>query len=123
PTSSFCWHTGSLLTIQPFIENAIWHGLVPRDSGGKITVAVKETDRIIECIIDDNGIGRELSRKYKAQYEATHESKGIGMTRTRLELDKALNNRDDKIQIIDKSNRLGDPAGTTVVLSFDGNEK
>ena len=69
---------------------------------------------------DDDGIGRELSRKYKAQYEATHESKGIGLTRTRLELDKILNNRDDTIQIIDKSNGLGEPSGTTVVLSFDG---
>jgi len=109
------------LIIQPFIENAIWHGLVPRETGGKITVAVKEKDRVIECIIDDNGIGRELSRKYKAQYESTHESKGIGLTRTRLELDKILNNRDDAIQIIDKSNKFGEPAGTTVVLSFDGN--
>jgi LytS/YehU family sensor histidine kinase len=109
------------LIIQPFIENAIWHGIVPRESGGKITVAVKEKDHVIECIIDDDGIGRELSRKYKAQYEATHESKGIGLTRTRLELDKALNNRDDKIQIIDKSDNQGQPAGTKVVLSFDGN--
>ena len=108
------------LIIQPFIENSIWHGLVPRESGGTINVMVKKNGRFIECIIDDDGIGRELSRKFKTQYEASHESKGIGLTRTRLELDKILNNREDKIQIIDKSNRQGEPAGTTVVLSFDG---
>ena len=106
---------------QRHIENAIWHGIVPRETGGRITVAVKEKDRVIECIIDDDGIGRELSRKYKALYEASHESKGIGLTRKRLELDKILNDRDDTVQIIDKSNRLGEPAGTTVVLSFTGN--
>ena len=40
----------------------------------------KKNNGAIECIIDDNGIGRELSGQYKAQYETPHESKGISLT-------------------------------------------
>ena len=109
------------LILQPFIENAIWHGLVPKDSGGNVQVSVKNRNNGIECSIDDDGIGRELSRQYKAQYEATHESKGISLTRSRLEIDKLLNNREDTITIQDKINSQGKPSGTTVVLNFKEN--
>jgi sensor histidine kinase YesM len=104
--------------IQPFIENAIWHGLVPKETVGKVAVSVKIKNAVVECIIDDDGIGRELSWQYKARNQTTHQSKGIGLTRSRLELDKLLNNREDTIQIIDKTDRDGKPAGTTVVLTF-----
>jgi anti-sigma regulatory factor (Ser/Thr protein kinase) len=106
------------LILQPFIENAIWHGLVPKETGGTIIISVKETDSAVVCIIDDDGIGRELSKQYKAQYEATHQSKGIGMTQSRLELDKLLNNREDSVHIIDKTNETGLAIGTKVIITF-----
>lgn len=106
------------LILQPFIENAIWHGLVPKETGGTIIFSVKETDGAVACMIDDDGIGRELSNQYKAQYRATHESKGIGMTQSRLELDKLLNEREDSIQIIDKINDAGKAEGTKVIITF-----
>ena len=95
------------LILQPFIENAIWHGLVPKESGGKVSVSVSEKKHAIECVIDHDGIGRELSKQYKAQYEVTHESKSIGLTQSRLELDRLLNEREDSIHIIDKKNEKG----------------
>ena len=105
------------LILQPFIENAIWHGLIPKETGGNITVTVKQNNGTVECIIDDDGIGRELSKQYKVQYEATHQSKGIGLTQSRLELDKILNEREDSILIIDKKNE--DIAeGTKVIITF-----
>ncbi|MEP7373699.1 MAG: histidine kinase [Chitinophagaceae bacterium] len=106
------------LILQPFIENAIWHGLVPKESGGIVMVSIKEANETIECIIDDNGVGRELSRQYKAQYEGTHESKGIGLTRSRLELDKLINDREDTIEVIDKTDQQGQSGGTRVVIIF-----
>ncbi|MEP7373700.1 MAG: histidine kinase [Chitinophagaceae bacterium] len=109
------------LILQPFIENAIWHGLVPKESGGAVLVSIKEQGKAIECVVDDDGIGRELSKLYKSQYEATHQSKGIGLTRSRLELDKLLNNREDTIHIFDKSDEQGKPVGTTVVITFKEN--
>ena len=107
------------LIIQPFIENAIWHGLVPKESGGKILVSAKENKDIIHCTIDDDGIGRKLSQQYKNHYESTYQSKGIRLTRSRLELDKMLNNRDNMIDITDKTNINGKPAGTRITLTFN----
>lgn len=109
------------LILQPFIENAIWHGLMPKEAGGKITIQVKRIEDTIQCIIEDNGIGRELSMKNKPQYESTHQSKGIGLTKSRLELDKLLNEREDKIFIIDKEDENGKPDGTKVIISFKEN--
>src|SRR5690606_12732062 len=109
------------LIIQPFIENAIWHGLVPQESGGRVVIAVKENNGSVECSIDDNGIGRELSKQYKSLYESTHESKGIGLIKSRLELDKILNDREDNIEIIDKMNADGTLAGTRVIIIFKEN--
>ena len=109
------------LILQPFIENAIWHGLIPKETGGRVTISVKRTDGGIQCIIDDNGIGREQSKKFKPQYEATHQSKGIGLSQSRLELDKLLNEREDAIYIIDKEDENGKPEGTKVIITFKEN--
>lgn len=109
------------LILQPFIENAIWHGLMPKESGGKVTISVRRADGGIQCAIDDNGIGREQSKKIKPNYEATHQSKGIGLSQSRLELDKLLNEREDNIFIIDKEGEDGKPEGTKVIITFKEN--
>ena len=49
------------LIIQPFIENAIWHGIVPKEEG-TINVTVKQNEDAIVCEVDDDGIGREMSK-------------------------------------------------------------
>lgn len=109
------------LILQPFIENAIWHGLIPKQTGGIVTISVKKNDGAVQCIIEDNGIGREQSKQYKPQYEATYQSKGIGLTQSRLELDKLLNEREDAIFIIDKEDENGRSEGTKVIISFKEN--
>lgn len=110
------------LVLQPFIENAIWHGLVPKEAGGKVDVSVKKSNDAVQCVIDDDGIGRELSKKYKADYEATHQSKGIGLTQSRLELDNMLYEREDTIFIIDKEDENGKCEGTKVIITFKENK-
>ena len=109
------------LILQPLIENAIWHGLVPKETGGRVVFSIKKTNGTVECIIDDDGIGRELSGQYKAQYKATHQSKGIGMTQARLDLDTLLSEREDTIRIIDKKNSIGIAEGTKVIITFKEN--
>lgn len=110
------------LVLQPFIENAIWHGLVPKDEGGKVEVSVQQDNGSVRCIIDDNGIGRELSRQYKSAYADVHQSKGISLTQSRLRLDKLLNGRDDSIDVIDKKEPDG-RTGTTIVLTFKNSKE
>ncbi len=107
------------MILQPFVENAFWHGLVPKEEGGNVVISVMERNGAVECIIDDDGIGRELSRLYESQYRESHESKGIGLTKSRMELDKLLNNREESIRIIDKVGHSGSSLGTTVVITFN----
>ncbi|MEO8117242.1 MAG: histidine kinase, partial [Bacteroidota bacterium] len=109
------------LILQPFIENAIWHGMVHKEYGGMVHISIEEVNGAINCIIDDNGIGRDISKKFKASYETTYESKGIGLTKARLHLDKLLNDREDKITIIDKKDAAGRPEGTKVIITFKQN--
>ncbi|HOZ86044.1 MAG TPA: histidine kinase [Niabella sp.] len=106
------------LVLQPFIENSIWHGLVPKESGGNVSVSLKKENQNIVCMVEDDGIGRVLSQQYKSKLEKTHQSKGIGLTNMRLELDKRLNNREEEVKIVDKVDENGIPLGTLVILTF-----
>jgi len=107
------------LVIQPFIENAIWHGIMPKAEGGVVNVTVDKTDHAIRCIIDDDGIGREVSKQNKFKGEpSTHQSKGIHLTQSRLDLDNLLNQRNATLETIDKKDEEGKSSGTIVVLTF-----
>ena len=108
------------LIIQPFIENAIWHGIMPKENGGSVTVTVDRIDHTIRCIIDDNGIGREISKQNKFLIESSsHESKGERLTQARLDLDNLLNERNASVEINDKKDENDKPDGTYIILSFD----
>jgi sensor histidine kinase YesM len=106
------------LIMQPFIENAIWHGIMPMEEGGKLSVVVEKKNNVIYCVIDDNGIGREMSRQNKFKGESTHQSKGFHLTQARLDLDNLINERKASIEIIDKKDQYDKATGTTVILAF-----
>ncbi|HEX5152302.1 MAG TPA: two-component regulator propeller domain-containing protein [Parafilimonas sp.] len=108
------------LILQPFIENAIWHGLMPKAEGGMIYVRVTEKGNKIYCIVEDNGIGRSVSMQNKFNDPASgHQSKGMRLTQSRLELNNSLNQRNATVEIIDKTNDIGESAGTKVILVFN----
>ncbi len=110
------------LIIQPFIENAIWHGIVPRNSGGHVLLHVFRKDGVIEVVIDDDGIGREASAQNRSASGLAHQSKGVNLTQTRLELNNLLQQRQAKLEVIDKKDENGLATGTTVILSFKESE-
>lgn len=73
------------LLLQPYLENAIWHGILPdpgRDTGMIRVTVTRTEDNYLECIIADTGIGYNTSLKMKP--EGTHESKGMQITGQRL---------------------------------------
>jgi LytS/YehU family sensor histidine kinase len=107
------------LIVQPFIENAIWHGIVPKDEG-MIKVTVKGNDEAIICEVDDNGIGREMSRLNKPVTPVIHESKGVYLSKARLDLEKLLNETQATIETIDKHEN-DKSTGTKVVITFNLN--
>ncbi|HET9433748.1 MAG TPA: histidine kinase [Chitinophagaceae bacterium] len=107
------------LIIQPFIENAIWHGIVPKEQGA-INISIKQNNDAIVCEVDDDGIGRELSKLNKPVATVIHESKGVHLSQARLNLEKILNETNASIEIIDKQEN--DMArGTRVVIIFNLN--
>jgi len=107
------------LIIQPFIENAIWHGIMPGPEGGMVSLNVDQVGNTIRCVIDDNGIGREQSRQN--QFNGTqsgHQSKGIYLTQSRLNLHSVLNSSNASVEITDKHDEEK-PLGTKVTLTFN----
>jgi len=106
------------LIIQPFIENAIWHGIVPRGSGGNVSVNVIRKEGAIEISIDDDGIGREVSAKNKSASNLVHQSKGVNLTQSRLELNNLLQQRQAVLEVVDKKDQNGIANGTTVIIKI-----
>ena len=106
------------LIVQPFIENAIWHGIVPRNTGGHVSLNVLKINDIVEVAVEDDGIGRETSRQNKSTNGPAHQSRGVNLTLSRLELNKQLQQRQAKLQIIDKKDENGMAKGTTVIIKI-----
>ncbi len=106
------------MIIQPFIENAIWHGLLHKKEQGKLLLTfTKMQDRIL-CTIEDNGIGREKSAALKQISGFTHSSRGLQITRDRLSLYNSRFNMDASFDFEDMVDEEGQPSGTRVNLWF-----
>jgi ligand-binding sensor domain-containing protein len=104
------------LLIQPFVENALIHGLKKSERKGVIRVAFKLlSEHLLECSIEDNGIGRENASKLIAQKENYHKSTALKVTEERL---ASLNKNSGFIpfEIIDLKDDSGNPAGTKIIL-------
>jgi tetratricopeptide (TPR) repeat protein len=77
------------MILQPFVENAIWHGLLHKpveSQQGIIEISVKEENNRLYCIIEDNGIGREKARELREQSVLKTKSLGMKITEERLRL-------------------------------------
>ncbi len=104
------------LIIQPFIENAIWHGVMPKTSPGIITIQFRQKANSILCTIEDNGIGRKAAESYAAT--RVHKSLGSKITMQRLQLLKSLHNQQLGILYKDLMDKDGNPSGTRVELTI-----
>ena len=106
------------MLIQPFVENAIWHGLALKPQDGHIEISFTYLGaNKIQCTIDDNGIGREKAKQI-AQKRKGHKSTGLINIQERITLINKLYRKKIDIQIIDKYNPDKTPAGTTVIISL-----
>lgn len=105
--------------LQPFIENAIWHGVrYLEDRKGFIHVRFEEfTGKFIRCYVEDDGIGRKLSAERKSPDQKKRTSKGIKIIMERISLMNMLNKTNCSIVIEDLYS--GNPeTGTKVVVEL-----
>ncbi|MCT4664053.1 MAG: histidine kinase [Flavobacteriales bacterium] len=84
------------LLLQPFVENAVWHGLRYLEEKGNLLVQFSKEKEQVRIIIEDNGIGRRKSQEYKTSNQKKHQSKGVSLIQRRIEVSNQLSHQ--KIQ-------------------------
>ncbi|MCB9301261.1 MAG: histidine kinase [Lewinellaceae bacterium] len=107
------------MLVQPYVENAIWHGLMHKESEDcYLWVRVFERgDRLI-IEVEDNGIGREMARQLKSKSATLHKSHGMKVTAERIGLINEIYEARAEVQITDLKDEQGNAAGTKVTLSL-----
>ncbi len=78
------------MMLQPFLENSIWHGILPNDKHGELKLRILDRVEEIEIHIEDNGIGVETSKQQKIDTGNGHISQGMDITQSRLQLYKNM---------------------------------
>lgn len=93
-----------IMMLQPFVENAIWHGLLKKEGEKKLTISMTcESDKYLKCVIEDNGIGREQA----AHYKLSKISLATSFVKQRLDLFNKIYNLECILEIEDKPERQG----------------
>ena len=87
------------LLIQPFVENAILHGMVPKEGNGKIEVNFDVQNGQFICSITDDGIGLKESKHLKENSVTAHQSMALEITKKRLEIMEATTSKSAQIDI------------------------
>lgn len=95
------------MLIQPFLENAVWHGLRYRSEKGFLSLKFIKNNDLLNITIKDNGIGIKESRKQKTEHQKTREGRGMKNTLERIRLLNDLYKKNIIISLIDKENGSG----------------
>jgi tetratricopeptide (TPR) repeat protein len=107
------------MLIQPYIENAVWHGLRYKESKGHLALTISQENSILIVTIEDNGIGRKRSAELKTDNQKKHRSTGLKNIRERLGIINRIYRSDYKVFIED----LPADTGTKVILHLPINTK
>lgn len=103
------------MMLQPFVENAVIHGLAPKDGKGFVQIGFLLEQGKLKVSIEDNGVGRSY---FENSINEGHESAATGITEERLRLFNQLNAASASLSIVDLMTN-GKPSGTIVELSMD----
>lgn len=109
------------LLIQPYVENAIWHGLMHKRDGvrGKVHLSLSKIENQIHCVIEDNGIGREKAMELAARkHGPRRHSMGMQITADRMEMINKLYNTTTSVLVTDLKDDGENAVGTRVELTI-----
>jgi len=104
------------MLIQPYVENAIWHGLRYTEEKGSLQIAVKQPNaELLSIVITDDGIGRTKSAALKTQNQKKQKSKGMGNIKKRIDILNEMYRNKVEVKVTDL---LADGSGTQVVIKL-----
>ena len=107
------------LILQPFVENALWHGLSSKDGKKSIKLSIKDQANWILCEIIDNGVGRKKAAETSKSFPEGTLSKAVQITTQRL-ADFNMSPEILPVRFIDLENEAGEPMGTKVIIHIKG---
>ncbi|MBN1339386.1 MAG: histidine kinase [Bacteroidales bacterium] len=108
------------MTIQPFVENAIWHGLMPKDNDRLLSLSIIREDGILKIVIEDNGVGRKKQERSNNLANATeNKSYGLKITSERFTMLESVRGKRSDYDITDLVNDLNEPLGTRVTIYYE----
>jgi sensor histidine kinase YesM len=110
------------MTIQPYIENAIIHGILHKPTKGKVNIDFELRNDYIYCSVTDNGIGREKAAKIRESTGIKRRSTGMYVTKARLEMLKTDEKEDFVVKITELKDSEDEKARTKVELMIHYNE-
>lgn len=106
------------MIFQPFVENAINHGLLNLKRKGQLTISFYKNNNDLIGVIDDDGIGRDAAMELKFNSKKKHISRGLQITTERIEVLNAVENSNISIETIDKFDEKGNSEGTRIIITI-----
>lgn len=106
------------MILQPYVENAIVHGLMHSKVKGHLNIEITLKDENILCAIEDDGIGREKAAAIKRESGIERKSRGMIITQERLDILNQYSKDQYTVKVIDLKDKNGNPAGTRVEVSI-----
>lgn len=101
------------LLLQPYVENAIWHGIMHRENAGCVVVEITDIGHCLLCTIEDDGVGRKRAKELKQKALDGYVSTGMNITANRIDLVNELYGHGFSVNIIDLNNHQ-EATGTRV---------
>ncbi len=111
-----------ILLVQPHVENAILHGLLPKKGPARLSVSFADSNDQILCTVEDNGIGRQKSAELKSTRGVSHQSRGLSIVAQRVSNLHGKESDSQIIQITDIVDEQNEAAGTRVSILIPKDE-
>lgn len=107
------------LLLQPYVENAIWHGLMHKPDGGSIVINIAQpSEYLLHIEITDDGVGRGIAGLHKSKSATKQKSFGLKMTSERLQTINHIYKTNTEVKIVDLTDTEGNAAGTKVIIEI-----
>jgi LytS/YehU family sensor histidine kinase len=106
------------MLFQPFIENAITHGIFNLDRHGHLVVSFHIDDSCLIGIIEDDGVGRKKASELNVNSHKNHASRGMEIVKERIRVLNYMENSRIEMSVIDKTSSSGEPEGTRIIIKI-----